>query len=193
MKPFSKILALDPGGTPTSWISYHKAVLHVLGETIAWIPEQAQEHRLFGGTNAITGLQSYIDIHSIIAIKSPMAAKIDHRAAKIPAVSNRVLFCRDFYRCAYCGKYFDHDELTRDHIIPKSKGGKNTWDNIITACKGCNGKKRDRTPEKAGMLLRFKPYTPTRLQSLSYSNKHPSPEQIEYLEMYGVKAGVRYN
>ena len=54
---------------------------------------------------------------------------------------------RDKYTCQYCGEYGD----TVDHIYPKSRGGKNTWGNFATACKKCNGFKRDRTPEEAGM------------------------------------------
>lgn len=54
---------------------------------------------------------------------------------------------RDSFTCAYCGEYGN----TVDHIQPKSRGGENTWANLVTACKGCNGRKADRTPEEAGM------------------------------------------
>ena len=58
---------------------------------------------------------------------------------------------RDNYQCQYCEETFPVPELTMDHIIPKSRGGKNTWENLTTACKKCNQKKKDRTPAESGM------------------------------------------
>lgn len=66
---------------------------------------------------------------------------------------------RDNYTCAYCGKAGD----TVDHILPQARGGKDEWMNVITACTSCNGKKRDRTPEEAGMPLLFQPSEPMRI------------------------------
>lgn len=61
------------------------------------------------------------------------------------------------YRCVYCGSF---KELTIDHVIPTSRGGKNTWDNLVCACAPCNVKKGDRTPEEAKMRLYVKPVRP---------------------------------
>lgn len=63
---------------------------------------------------------------------------------------------RDSYTCAYCGGYGD----TLDHVIPESRGGRNTWDNLVAACARCNGRKGSRTPAEAGMRLRWEPYEP---------------------------------
>lgn len=68
-----------------------------------------------------------------------------------------IIFLRDRFICQYCGKIFDSPELTLDHILPKSRNGKSTWENLITACKNCNVKKGDRTPNEAGMILAKKP------------------------------------
>jgi 5-methylcytosine-specific restriction endonuclease McrA len=68
------------------------------------------------------------------------------------------LFKRDSNQCVYCGSKKD---LTIDHILPKSRGGKNTWNNLITCCLPCNLRKGDKTPEEARMPLRFQPRTPT--------------------------------
>jgi 5-methylcytosine-specific restriction endonuclease McrA len=65
------------------------------------------------------------------------------------------------HNCQFCGKKFKTDELTMDHVIPKSKGGQMTWENIVLACNDCNNKKADRTPEQAGMKLIRKPCRPT--------------------------------
>lgn len=67
---------------------------------------------------------------------------------------------RDGYRCAYNTK---HDATTVDHILPVSRGGKNTWDNTVAACQPCNAKKDNKTPKEAGMALLIKPHTPQRL------------------------------
>jgi len=58
---------------------------------------------------------------------------------------------RDQSSCQYCGNYFNSEKLTIDHVLPKSRGGKNTWENLVTACKRCNQKKGNKTPKEAGM------------------------------------------
>lgn len=68
---------------------------------------------------------------------------------------------RDSFRCAYCGR--SDVPLTLDHIIPKSQGGKDTWENLITACTYCNNKKGDRTPSEANMKILTKPYKPNHI------------------------------
>jgi 5-methylcytosine-specific restriction endonuclease McrA len=73
------------------------------------------------------------------------------------------VFIRDNHKCAYCGE----KATTIDHILPQSRGGQWSWLNCVAACggpKGCNGKKGNRTPEEAGMRLRFQPYVPTRAE-----------------------------
>jgi 5-methylcytosine-specific restriction endonuclease McrA len=64
---------------------------------------------------------------------------------------------RDGYRCSYCSKL---ENLTIDHIIPTSRGGQNTWDNLTTSCLSCNSKKGNRTPSEAGMVLKSIPKIP---------------------------------
>jgi len=73
-------------------------------------------------------------------------------------LSRKNILRRDKHVCAYCGR--GDLPLTIDHIIPKSNGGEDTWDNLITACLPCNNKKGNRTPAEADMPLRFKPYKP---------------------------------
>ena len=68
------------------------------------------------------------------------------------------IFKRDNQRCVYCGT---HEELTLDHVIPKSRGGRSSWDNLATACKRCNTKKGDFTPEEANMAMRQRPFKPS--------------------------------
>lgn len=73
-------------------------------------------------------------------------------------MSRHNVFKRDHGRCQYCGTTKD---LTIDHVIPRSKGGKSTWTNLVTACKRCNSKKSDYTLEKAGMKLMKAPTKPS--------------------------------
>lgn len=76
---------------------------------------------------------------------------------KVPPVSRREVLRRDHYSCQYCGstKY-----LTLDHVIPRSKGGTHSWDNVVTACERCNSRKGDILLHESGMKLRTKPKAP---------------------------------
>ena len=65
------------------------------------------------------------------------------------ALSRRAIFARDDHRCQYCGERAD----SIDHVVPRSKGGPHTWENVAAACRPCNLTKRDRTPDEAGMRL----------------------------------------
>jgi 5-methylcytosine-specific restriction endonuclease McrA len=67
--------------------------------------------------------------------------------------NRRNIFLRDNYTCMYCGKQLESHELSVDHIMPKSRGGKETWENLVTACKTCNCMKGDKTPKEANMIL----------------------------------------
>ena len=76
---------------------------------------------------------------------------------RLKVCSRKNIYVRDGYRCQYCGKIFPAWELTLDHIIPKSRGGSNKWENLVACCNACNRHKADRTPEEAGMELIHKP------------------------------------
>jgi 5-methylcytosine-specific restriction endonuclease McrA len=75
--------------------------------------------------------------------------------------SRRNIFKRDHFTCQYCGAQPGSEELTLDHVIPRSQGGESRWENCVLACLACNKRKADRTPEQAGMRLRHKPVRPT--------------------------------
>ena len=74
--------------------------------------------------------------------------------------SRRNVFDRDKNQCQYCGKKFHRDNLSMDHVIPRSRGGPSTFTNIVTACKTCNAFKDNKTPDEAGMKLLKKPVAP---------------------------------
>lgn len=86
------------------------------------------------------------------------------------ALTRQNVFKRDNFSCQYCGT---DRELTLDHVTPRSKGGRSAWNNLVTACKRCNTRKGDNTPDEAGIKLRIKPFRPTYVMFLrDYSGFH---------------------
>lgn len=79
--------------------------------------------------------------------------------------SRKGVYSRDDYTCQYCGHKPHKDQLTLDHVIPKSRGGRKTYENIVTSCHSCNQKKANRTPAEAGITMLSTP-------------KKPSPHEI---------------
>lgn len=82
--------------------------------------------------------------------------RVRRRTERIPFTRANI-YARDDYSCQYCG---GDRELTFDHVVPESQGGRKTWENIVTACFECNRRKGARTPEEAGMALRRQPRAP---------------------------------
>lgn len=96
------------------------------------------------------------------------------RVWKVPPVNRREVLRRDRYQCQYCDS---KKQLTIDHIIPRSKGGKHTWDNVVIACESCNSRKGDRTPQQAGMLLKTKPTAPIH-PAVAFAEQFWSEKQV---------------
>lgn len=85
---------------------------------------------------------------------------VKFKSAGAPRYSRMNILRRDRHSCAYCAKHAD----TIDHLLPRSKGGKSSWLNAVAACRRCNEKKANKTPQEAGMKLLFEPFTPTFFQ-----------------------------
>ena len=105
------------------------------------------------------------DIHSVsFTLKLPSVVRL-LRLVKRPKApvkfSRQNIYARDKYSCQYCGKKHPSEELTYDHVIPKYRGGKTKWNNIVTCCMTCNRKKGGRIPSEASMQLIRKPKRPT--------------------------------
>ncbi len=102
-------------------------------------------------------------------------------------VTNTFLFARDHYRCQYCGKGIaelkPRESLTRDHLIPLSRGGSNTWTNVVTACSPCNTRKGNRMPEEIGMHPSAKPVEP-HFVHLSWAIRRLTPTQSKYIKLF---------
>ncbi len=102
-------------------------------------------------------------------------------------VTNTFLFARDRYSCQYCGRHRSElrgrQFLTRDHILPLSRGGGNTWDNVVTSCSPCNNRKGNRLPEEAGMRLLSVPSEPNHVH-LVWAVRRITPVQAKYIGMF---------
>lgn len=159
--PHPHVLQLDIQGTPQSWLTLEEAATHVATGAVAWVAGDGPLARLRGGFNVALGRQSVLEVHAILALRG--TARINLWAAE-PAFSRSKLFHRDRHTCAYCGCILPARELSCDHIVPQAKGGRWTWMNIVAACKPCNARKADRTPERARMPLLYLPYVPSRYE-----------------------------
>lgn len=97
----------------------------------------------------------------------------------VPLTRHTVMI-RDQHTCQYCNLAFPSEKLTIDHVMPKSRGGHRTWENVVTACTQCNRRKADRTPEEAHMQLRRPPREP-RYIGLAWTIENPPQAWQKYL------------
>lgn len=102
-------------------------------------------------------------------------------------VTNTFLFARDAYSCQFCGRSERQlrfrECLTRDHLVPLSRGGTNDWTNVVTACSSCNTRKGNRLPEECGMPLRAPPMEP-HFVHLTWAVRKLTPIQEKYIRMF---------
>ena len=102
-------------------------------------------------------------------------------------VTNTFLFARDHYRCQYCGRTAaelrPRESLTRDHLIPISRGGSNEWTNVVTACSSCNTRKANRMPNEIGMHPLHPPVEP-HFVHLSWAVRRLTPAQARYIRLF---------
>ena len=180
------VLQLDVSGRPQAWMSTREAAVLYASDAVSWtLGEPFRVLR--GGIQRSTGVQSLIELHPIIAVRGAVPSKAWRQT---PALSNTKLFVRDRQICAYCGGHFHTDELTREHIVPTSRGGNDSWMNCITACRSCNGRKGSRLPEEARMSLLYLPYVPNLHEDMILRGRRIVADQMEFL-LAGVPRGSR--
>jgi len=169
-----QVLRLNKTGVPVAWISREEAVTLCVKEQVVWsLGDNA--FSMHGGYNRL-GERSVLHLPSI------MACSGDISCPKLtPSLTNKTLFRRDDHFCMYCGEQFRDKQLTRDHVIPISQGGKNTWNNVVAACQRCNNHKGGNTPDQANMELLAIPFTPNVFEFMYLSNRQIVDDQMEYL------------
>ena len=140
----SGALVLNATYEPLCVVSWRRALCLVLAGKADVVADHGEVHseRLSIGTPSVVRLR-YV-------VKVPF-----HRRSSL---SRRAVFARDGHRCQYCGAHAD----SLDHVVPRSKGGPHTWDNVVAACRPCNARKRDRSPEESGMRLTRRPCVPSK-------------------------------
>jgi 5-methylcytosine-specific restriction endonuclease McrA len=99
--------------------------------------------------------------------------EFDRMPGRSLRLNRHTVFARDEHRCQYCGRRFPTGQLSLDHVVPKSRGGGTTWENVVCACLGCNVRKGGRTPQEAHMKLVTRPVRPKRSPLLTLKLRNP--------------------
>ncbi len=173
------VLQLDVAGNPQKWINYEQSCYHYAKDNVAWAMGSV-DFDVFGGTCAATGERTVLSINTIIAIKGKLTDKAMKHYNRVP-LNNKTLFRRDHNMCAYCSDTFPISKLTRDHVHPTSKGGRNVWTNVVTACEDCNKQKDNYLLDNINMELCYVPYKPNRSELLILQNRKVLADQMEFL------------
>ncbi|WP_111657347.1 HNH endonuclease [Isoalcanivorax indicus] len=172
-----RILRLDIAGKPVEWLSWQDAACLYARGLVTWTLGDVI-YRLQGGISRCTGERSQMHLHSIIACDG----RINPHPRSRPPLTNRALFRREQNICLYCGRHFHDHELTRDHIVPTSRGGRDHWLNVVAACRRCNQHKGDRLLEECNMELLALPFVPNMAEYLALINSHRiRGDQMEFL------------
>lgn len=108
-----------------------------------------------------------------IRLPSVLVLKEFVSTARSPAFTRFNVFLRDRWECQYCGDHFRTHELTFDHVIPRSRGGRTSWDNIVTACQDCNLQKGNKMPHECGMHPLHEPVQPSVYALQDHGRKFP--------------------
>lgn len=175
-----RFLSLDAHGRVLDWINWQDASCLYARDAVAWtLGDPCMTVR--GGMNRLTGQQSFIDLHPIVASRGHARAA---GLSPTPALTNQALFARDDHLCLYCGQSYSRQLLTRDHVLPVSKGGRDVWENVVSACFHCNSRKANRTPQQANMPLLAVPYRPSWIEHLILSNRNILADQMAFLKTH---------
>jgi 5-methylcytosine-specific restriction endonuclease McrA len=137
-------LVLDQGYQAINTVPWTKAMLYIAKDKVDVLSEYDREVHCNIGMPAVVRIRHKINTH--------------RQRIKF---SRQNVLARDKFRCQYCSAGGPLTTLTFDHVVPRSRGGKTEWENIVMACQSCNAKKADKTPREAGMRLRTRPARPT--------------------------------
>jgi 5-methylcytosine-specific restriction endonuclease McrA len=137
------VLVLNASYEPINICAARRAIVLVL-KGVAHAEEHAESQ--------IHAARTHLPMPSVIRLLE--YRRIPHQTR---ALSRKNILMRDRYTCQYCGKALPSAEMTLDHVIPRSRAGETTWENLVACCNPCNNRKGSRTPEEAGMKLHRAP------------------------------------
>ncbi|WP_353807194.1 HNH endonuclease [Agromyces sp. SYSU T00194] len=161
-----RTLVLNAGYEPLAVVSFKRALMLVMNEK-ATVIRSDEEHPVLA-TSGTWDRPSVIILTRYV--RTPYSRPIP--------VSRRGVLRRDEHRCAYCAR----SATTIDHVLPRSRGGRDTWENLVACCLRCNNVKGDHTPAEMGWELRFTPRMPNGRSWLVRGFERPLPQWGEYLE-----------
>lgn len=172
----ARILRLNLAGQPLEWLNWQEAACLYVRELVTWSLGGVVQ-RVHGGINR-RGERSTLDLAAIIACGGERMARPRRR----PPLTNGALFSRDLQTCLYCGNHFPRRELTRDHVQPVSRGGRDVWENVVAACRRCNQHKGNRLLQEIDMQLLALPFCPNPAEYLALTNSERiRGDQMEFL------------
>ncbi len=178
------VLVLDSTWQPRHWASLKRAVsYYAKGKVRAEVGSMT--HHVSGGRSRAGDLSAF-EVNSILVLDGRPHGSVRGGIR----LNNRALFARDRNVCAFCGNVFATSSLTREHIVPVSKGGANTWMNCVSTCAPCNHRKGSKTLEQAGVKLLYLPYTPSPCEALILRGRNILADQMNFL-MEGLPRGSR--
>ena len=136
-----------------------------------WSWQESVKAAFLDRVDVVSEYDSYVRSPTVkFKLPSVVALRKFVRPANATAFTSFNLFLRDGFRCQYCGS---DGELTFDHVVPKSQGGRTVWTNVVAACSACNLAKGNRLPSECNMTLRRPPVQPTARQLLNSGRKFP--------------------
>jgi len=160
----TRTLVLDVGYQPHRIVSWQRAVSLLFQEKVELV--ESYDQRLMTDAQAekarAHGWTLVLKIPAVVRLKKAVDRM---RGVKFSRIN---VLTRDNFCCQYCGQQLPTRKLNYDHVIPRSRGGKTVWENIVTSCYPCNAKKDNRTPREAGMHLRKQPVKPSSLPVVAF-------------------------
>lgn len=165
-------LILNATYEPLGVVAHRRAIVLVLGEKAEVIECNGAVYR---------SERIVMEAPSVIRLR--YFVKVPRRIHVAP--SRKAVFLRDGHRCQYCGKAAENV----DHVQPRSRGGTHTWENVVAACRRCNGRKENRAPHEVGLRLASRPKPPSDGFWLQLLVGQAEPEWLPYLP--GVSPGVK--
>ena len=169
-----RTLVLNAGYEPMQLISWQRALCLVLSQKAEVVAEYDHQVR---------SVARSFSLPSVVRLKRYV--QIVKNFGLVRCTRKNILL-RDRYQCQYCGVRCTHNSATIDHVMPRSKGGKTTWSNVVVACHPCNRKKGNRLLERISMRLKRKPRRPSWKELMADEDgKEPNHEWLPWLDYAG--------